>query len=113
MSDDLRASTPLPSPSPSEGAERSPGAYGEGQNRGSCGCGATWGGKRLEHCTACHRTFTGTGPGDKHRVGSHADPADPRRCLSVEEMTAKGMRPNQHGHWTGGGGFWGDQEATA
>lgn len=76
-------------------------------------CGATWGGKRLEHCTVCHQTFTGTGAGDKHRVGDYWP--NERRCLSGDEMRAKGMRQNDRGHWNlGGTSPWSlDAEAAA
>jgi hypothetical protein len=67
---------------------------------GTCACGATWTGKRIEHCTACHETFTGTGSGDMHRVGPYA-PLE-RRCLSAEEMRDRGMAANSRGHWTTG-----------
>ena len=62
-------------------------------------CGATWHGLRLEHCTVCHQTFTGTSAGDAHRVGAHG-PA--RRCLTVDEMTAAGMTQNARGYWQRG-----------
>lgn len=32
-------------------------------------CGATWGGLRIAHCAACHRTFTTPANFDKHRAG--------------------------------------------
>jgi hypothetical protein len=66
-----------------------------------CKCGATWTGKRLEHCTACHETFTGTSAGDRHRTGAYF-PLE-RRCLTSDEMRAKGMAQNKHGHWGNGG----------
>lgn len=71
----------------------------------NCRCGATWTGKRVEHCTECHQSFTGTASGDKHRVGKHDVFTGPqrRRCLSVEEMETKGMKRNKHGHWGSGG----------
>lgn len=71
----------------------------------ACNCGATWTGHRIEHCTECHETFTGTGAGDKHRVGEHAIHVRPdrRRCLSPVEMTARGMTKNARGRWTLGG----------
>lgn len=64
-------------------------------------CSETWGGKRLEHCTACHETFTATSSGDRHRTGSYFP--DERRCLTPDEMRAKGMTQNARGHWTNGG----------
>ena len=72
-------------------------------------CGATWSGHRIEHCTACHETFTGTGSGDKHRTGDHAVDIGPerRRCLTPDEMRGKGMATNQRGQWTlGGTSYW-------
>lgn len=67
----------------------------------ACRCGATWSGKRLEHCAVCHLTFTGTTAGDKHRTGSYWP--DERRCLTDEEMREKGMAQNSRGHWGLGG----------
>lgn len=66
----------------------------------TCRCGATWAGKRIEHCTACHETFTGTTAGDAHRTGPFAD----RRCLTPDEMAAKGLGRNVRGHWGSAGG---------
>ena len=61
-------------------------------------CGAEWSGLKIEHCPACHETFSGTTSGDRHRVGSHGvtDGPDRRRCLTVDEMrslTRKGGVP--------------------
>ena len=72
--------------------------------RGSCQCGASFGGARTEHCCVCHHTFTGTSSGDRHRTGRHEvfEGPDRRRCLSVEEMLEKGMAQNKHGYWTTG-----------
>ena len=70
----------------------------------TCTCNG-FGGLRTEHCTVCHETFTGTSSGDKHRVGDF-NPGDknyPRRCLSADEMRAKGMEQNARGQWTNGG----------
>lgn len=71
----------------------------------SCPCGAKWTGLRIEHCTACHETFTGTTSGDRHRVGDHAIYVGPkrRRCLTPDEMRDKGMAQNARGQWTNGG----------
>jgi hypothetical protein len=59
----------------------------------------------MEHCTVCHQTFSGTTAGDRHRVGDHAVFVGPdrRRCLSADEMRAKGMEQNARGVWTNGG----------
>lgn len=72
---------------------------------GSCWkCGKTWGGSRTEHCTVCHESFTGSTSGDMHRTGDHAvnEGPDRRRCLTVDEMTGKGMVRNDRGIWTTG-----------
>lgn len=70
---------------------------------GTCRCGAAWTGSKIEHCSAagCHQSFSCTRAGDMHRVGDHAVTTGPdrRRCLSVEEMTARGMAQNSHGAW--------------
>lgn len=55
----------------------------------SCFCGARWTGMRMEHCTVCHRTFSGTTTGDAHRTGEHGID---RRCLTDDELAKKGMR---------------------
>lgn len=68
---------------------------------GPNGCGETWTGFRIEHCTVCHQTFTGTQSGDMHRVGPHW-PIGQRRCLTPAEMETKGMRRNARGRWTTG-----------
>lgn len=71
----------------------------------TCMCGATWTGLRMEHCTACHETFSGTTAGDKHRVGEHHIwvGQSRRRCLTPDEMRDKGMAQNARGVWTNGG----------
>lgn len=68
------------------------------------------GGLRAEHCTECHQNFTGTSAGDKHRTGKHhvRSGPDARRCLTTDEMTAKGMTRNKRGVWTSGGSYWTD-----
>lgn len=70
----------------------------------SCHCGATWTGLKIEHCTVCHQTFTGTTSGDMHRVGRHTVTTGPyrRRCLTKAEMIGRGMKQNDRGHWTTG-----------
>lgn len=64
-------------------------------------CTTTWTGQRVEHCPVCCQSFTGTTAGDMHRVGDHAITVGPdrRRCLTVEEMEARGMARNSKGHW--------------
>lgn len=73
--------------------------------RTTCRCGAEWTGLRMEHCTECHETFSGSSAGDRHRVGDHAVFAGPdrRRCLTADEMRARGMEQNRRGVWTTGG----------
>lgn len=63
----------------------------------NCGCGASWTGHKMEHCTSCHRTFTGTSAGDKHRTGEHAVSrgARRRRCRTDAELEKAGLRPNE------------------
>ena len=63
-------------------------------------CGKSWTGKRIEHCTVCHETFSGTSAGDKHRTGAHGKD---RRCRTAEEMVDLGMEQNVRGVWTTGG----------
>lgn len=71
----------------------------------TCRCGATWTGLRIEHCPECHETFSGTTAGDRHRVGDHNTWSGPerRRCLTADEMRAKGMEQNARGAWGNGG----------
>jgi hypothetical protein len=75
--------------------------------RVTCTCGATWDGYRIQHCTVpgCHQTFTGTYTGDMHRVGVIGVKEGPnrRRCLSPDEMRAKGLVQNDEGQWYRGG----------
>lgn len=51
---------------------------------------------RSEHCTICHRTFTGSTSGDRHRVGTHG--VD-RRCRSDSELSKVGLVINERGQW--------------
>ena len=79
-------------------------------------CGTTWTGHRIEHCTVCHETFTGTSAGDKHRTGGHAVFVGPerRRCLTPDEMRDKGMSQNERGQWTlGGTSYWARKDGAA
>ncbi len=50
---------------------------------------------RMEHCPACHQTFTGATAGDMHRAG----PGHARRCLTEAEMLDKGMGIDGRGRW--------------
>ena len=78
--------------------------------------GVRWTGTRAEHCESCGETFSGTTAGDMHRTGDHAISHGPnrRRCLTADEMLAKGMTfiTNSHGTWIWGTGrgqgqaFW-------
>lgn len=47
-------------------------------------------------CPACGEMFNRVSTFDKHRVGTFG--VD-RRCLSPEEMAAKGWRVNDRGFW--------------
>ena len=78
--------------------------------------GARWSGWSAQHCCSCGETFSGTTAGDMHRTGDHAISHGPnrRRCLTPDEMLAKGMTfiTNSHGTWIWGTGrgsgqaFW-------
>jgi hypothetical protein len=66
-----------------------------------CKCGSKWSGTTVEHCTACHRTFSGSTTGDRHRVGRHELFTGPnrRRCLTVAEMAGLRTRSDHRdGH---------------
>lgn len=56
---------------------------------GRWGCGKSWGGLRMEHCTVCHQTFSGQTLGDAHSVGKDVMA---KVCLTPDEMSAKGWR---------------------
>lgn len=74
-------------------------------------------------CSGCNQTFTGDRPFEMHRVGEHGIPVSrvphtkkdtdgkplvavsTRRCLSPDEMRAKGMMQNAKGQWTTGRDF--------
>ena len=85
-------------PSPSRPLPSRPAPFGCQQ------CGTRWSGLRIEHCKACHETFTGTSAGDMHRTGKHGlrEGSDRRRCLTPDEMREKGMTQNARGQWTTG-----------
>lgn len=56
-------------------------------------------------CPECSEYFNSTGAFSKHRVGDYARDANGRsmrRCLTPDEMTAKGMAQNDAGFWTHG-----------
>jgi hypothetical protein len=59
-------------------------------------------------CDACGLRFRSLSAFDMHREGDYSGTSrrkHTRRCLSVEEMAAKGMRRNDHGAWTTGREF--------
>jgi hypothetical protein len=47
-------------------------------------------------CRGCSQYFNSNFAFDKHRVGNHGHN---RRCLTTEEMIAKGMSLNKSGFW--------------
>ena len=47
-------------------------------------------------CPGCSELFNSTYAFDKHRIGQHGID---RRCLTIEEMTEKGMVKNLQGFW--------------
>lgn len=49
-------------------------------------------------CSGCERYFNSNGAFEKHRTGEHG--VD-RRCMTDEEMTAKGMFLGADGFWRG------------
>jgi hypothetical protein len=49
----------------------------------------------VNQCPTCFTVFNSTAAFDKHRVGLFTA----RRCLSDDEMLAKGMGPNRYGRW--------------
>lgn len=46
-------------------------------------------------CAACLEYFNSTGMFDRHRIGGYAS----RRCLSADELMAKGYLKNSAGFW--------------
>lgn len=49
-------------------------------------------------CMACDLPFNSTAAFDMHRVGSYRVQGD-RRCLTVTEMSERGMAENSEGFW--------------
>lgn len=49
-------------------------------------------------CPGCNRYFNSTGAFQKHRTGEYGKD---RRCMTEEEMIAKGMSINSDGFWIG------------
>ncbi len=56
----------------------------------------TW---HRNQCPTCHDYFNSDTAFDKHRIGDFNDPADPRRCMTVDEMEKAGMSRNKAGFW--------------
>lgn len=48
-------------------------------------------------CPTCEKYFNSSGAFDKHRTGTFHD----RRCLTTDEMIAKGMILKDDGFWIG------------
>lgn len=55
-------------------------------------------GKRRNQCGGCRVFFNSVTAFDGHRTGDYG--VD-RRCMTAEEMTAKGMSVNEAGYWIG------------
>lgn len=49
-------------------------------------------------CTGCNQYFNSNGAFDKHRTGKHGLN---RRCMTPDEMIAKGMVLRDDGFWRG------------
>jgi hypothetical protein len=61
--------------------------------------------KILNFCRTCGQDFGGVRAFDLHRVGTHAydystSRPDGRRCLTTDEMLARGLYPNATGRWS-------------
>lgn len=50
-------------------------------------------------CGACHRYFNSLTAFETHRIGRFEP--DERRCMTNDELRAKGLRPNAAGWWAG------------
>lgn len=48
-------------------------------------------------CQGCKQFFNSTLAFSKHRIGEHE--GSQRRCMTTDEMTAKGMAVNSRGWW--------------
>jgi hypothetical protein len=55
----------------------------------------------VSHCTSCGLTFRSAHGFDKHRIGAYssAPPAYGRRCLTPDELRARGYEPDGKGRW--------------
>lgn len=65
---------------------------------GDCGWPAS---RSRAHCRSCHRTFSRDSVFDMHRRGSFRDGS--RRCLTLAEMTKKGLHLGKDAIWYGPG----------
>jgi len=52
----------------------------------------------VSYCTGCKRIFSSTSAFDLHRIGNFTHRQ--RRCLTPQEMSARGMMRNEKGQWT-------------
>jgi uncharacterized C2H2 Zn-finger protein len=52
-------------------------------------------------CPGCGELFNSTSAFDRHRLGKHGIKEGPerRRCMSIEEIVARGMSKNAAGFW--------------
>jgi hypothetical protein len=55
-------------------------------------------GKRC-HCSACDEYFNSVSVFDRHRVGNWLNDGANRRCLTIDEMVARGWSINANGFW--------------
>jgi len=65
---------------------------------GPCECGRRYPGSDRNggHCATCHLSFASQTGFDKHRVGRYNQTPSERRCLTREELTAKGWTVDEH-----------------
>ncbi len=55
-------------------------------------------------CTGCQHVFNSIGVFDRHRIGEYQKTdgtPSTRRCLTTEQMRAKGLLQNAKGWWIG------------
>ena len=69
-------------------------------------------GSQRNQCPACREYFNSTSAFEKHRIGEFGVN---RRCLTVDEMKAKGMKKNKDKFWVSesmpeGKKFWKDKK---
>ncbi len=66
-------------------------------------------GNSRSHCSSCHEFFNSDAAFDMHRTGlfegesnrfGTAQITGPRRCMTTDEMLARGMAVNESGFWT-------------